>query len=301
VQNNYSTVQRRAGVFLVAASAFCWSLAGLFERAADVDSATLIFLSSAAAFAGLGLASVLHFNAAILTKLANFGRPELLYISASTITTVSCVIALQHTTVANVMAIYATLPFAATAIAFLWLYECVSRRFVIAGLGAVTGAVLTATAAASQNDGIGTLAAFIMTASYACQLVLVKRYPAIDILLVSTVSAAVSAIAAAPFVEQWPLGTNELAASSLYGLVSYGLGTVLALAGSRLIKSGEAGFISMLDVVLSPLWVWIIFSEQPPIFSVIGGTMVLASLAWYLADEGRSSAQSAAGSIAQTG
>jgi drug/metabolite transporter (DMT)-like permease len=68
-----------------------------------------------------------------------------------------------------------------------------------------------------------------------------------------------------------------------------------------LIKSGEAGFISMLDVVLSPLWVWIIFSEQPPIFSVIGGTMVLASLAWYLADEGRSSAQSAAGSIAQTG
>ena len=283
---------RRAGVCLVAASAFCWSLAGVFERAADVGSATLIFWSSIAAFVGLGLASVVQSNTGIVRKLANFGKPELLYIAAATLTTMSCVIALRHTTVANIMVIYASLPFVATAVAYLWLSERVSRKFVIAGLGAVTGAVLTATAAASQNDGIGTLAAFVMTASYACQLVLVKRYPNLDILLVSAISAAVSAMAAAPFVAQWSLGGWELAASSMYGLVSFGLGTVLALAGGRLIKSGEVGFISMLDVVLSPVWVWIIFNEQPPLFSVIGGMIVLGSVAWYLTEEGDVSAPS---------
>ncbi len=277
--------QRRIGVLLVAASALCWSLAGLFERTAAVDAATLIFWSSAAAFAGFALALAVQSSMGTVRKFANIGKPEFLYIAAASITTVSFVIALRHTTVANVMAIYATLPFVATAIAFLWLCERVSRKFILTGLVAVVGAVLTVSAAVSQTDGVGTSAAFIMTAGYACQLVLVKRYPAINILHVSAISAAVSAIAAAPFVEQWSLGVTEFGASALYGLVSFGLGTVLALVGSRLIKSGEAGLVAMLDVVLSPVWVWIAFSERPATFSVIGGAMVLLALAWYLTDE----------------
>jgi drug/metabolite transporter (DMT)-like permease len=78
----------------------------------------------------------------------------------------------------------------------------------------------------------------------------------------------------------------QLTGSALYGLIPYGLGTALALAGGRLVKSGEAGFIAMLDVVLGPVWVWLFFSEQPAVEAVIGGTMVLCAVAWYLSKEG---------------
>jgi drug/metabolite transporter (DMT)-like permease len=42
----------------------------------------------------------------------------------------------------------------------------------------------------------------------------------------------------------------------------------------------------MLDVVLGPVWVWLFFSEQPAVEAVIGGTMVLCAVAWYLSKEG---------------
>ena len=60
------------------------------------------------------------------------------------ISTISYVVALRLTTVANVMIVYAALPFVATAIAFIWLRERVTARFLVASTIALTGIVIMA-------------------------------------------------------------------------------------------------------------------------------------------------------------
>lgn len=276
---------RQAGIGLVAASAVCWSTAGLFVRMADLDSATLVVWSALAACLGLGLACALRLKRGLLPAIANVGLSGLLYVLVAALCTISYVISLRYTSVANVMTIYASLPFVATAIAFLWLKERVSRRFCVAGLVAMGGVAITAGAAATANDVVGLLAGFVMTATFAGQLVIAKRYPEMDILLVTAIAAGVSALVAAPFMTTELPSTLQITGCALYGLVPYALGTALALAGGRLIKSGEAGFIAMLDVVLGPLWVWVFFSEQPTMQALIGGAMVLGAVAWYLSNE----------------
>jgi drug/metabolite transporter (DMT)-like permease len=278
---------RRLGVALVAASAVCWSTAGLFVRVADLDSATLIVWSAIAACLGLGLVCAVRLGRYFLREIVGIGISGVLYVTVAAVCSISYIISLRYTTVANVMTIYAALPFLATAIAFFWLRERVSRPFVIAGAFAMAGVAITAGAAATTDDIIGLVAGFVMTASFAAQLVFAKRYPKMDILLVSAISAGVTAIIAAPFMNtDVVLTPMQLTGSALYGLIPYGLGTALALAGGRLVKSGEAGFIAMLDVVLGPVWVWLFFSEQPAVEAVIGGTMVLCAVAWYLSKEG---------------
>ena len=46
---------------------------------------------------------------------------------------------------------------------------------------------------------------------------------------------------------------------------------ILFTAGARLIAAAQAGLIALLEVVLGPLWVWLIYREQPDGLTLAGG------------------------------
>jgi drug/metabolite transporter (DMT)-like permease len=73
----------------------------------------------------------------------------------------------------------------------------------------------------------------------------------------------------------------------LFGIATTAGAYVLFLIGGRYIPSGEAGLIGMLDVVLSPLWVWWLFDERPSHAALIGGVLVLGAVVWYLGAQRR--------------
>ena len=60
---------------------------------------------------------------------------------------------------------------------------------------------------------------------------------------------------------------------------------ILFMEGAKHIPAAEAGLISMLDVVLGPLWVFLAFGEQPGPMAIVGGTLVLGALVWRLLPE----------------
>jgi drug/metabolite transporter (DMT)-like permease len=76
---------------------------------------------------------------------------------------------------------------------------------------------------------------------------------------------------------------DQLVVLALFGATNTAFAYLLFLIGGRYIPSSEAGLIAMLDVVLGPLWVWLVFAEQPGGAAILGGGLVLASVLWYLA------------------
>ena len=56
------------------------------------------------------------------------------------------------------------------------------------------------------------------------------------------------------------------------------LGLALFTAGARLIPASEVALIALLEVVLGPLWVWIVLSEQPPPLTLVGGGIIILSV-----------------------
>jgi drug/metabolite transporter (DMT)-like permease len=85
-----------------------------------------------------------------------------------------------------------------------------------------------------------------------------------------------------PLMQRTMPSARDLLVLATFGTVTSGLAYLLFLTGSRLIPSGEAGLIALLDVVLGPLWVWLFFAEDPGAAALVGGGIVLASLVWYL-------------------
>jgi drug/metabolite transporter (DMT)-like permease len=273
---------RSYGATLVAAAAVLWSTGGLFVRALDLDVWTM--LAWRALFSALSLAVVIaaRNRARTFSELRKLGWPGLIAIPISFVSITSFVTAVKLTTVANVMIVYATVPFLAAGVSYLWIRERPNRRVLVASGIAFVGIALMAGAAPRLQDVAGNAVAFLMTFTFAVQLVMARRYPALPMAPVNCGGAALCALVFFPLASSTVPSAHELFILVLFGVATTGGAYVLFLIGGRHIPSGEAGLIGMLDVVLSPLWVWWLFDERPGTAALVGGITVLGAVVWYL-------------------
>jgi drug/metabolite transporter (DMT)-like permease len=277
---------RSYGVTLVATAGVLWSTGGLFVRAlSSLDLWTMVVWRSL--FAALALAVVIAAlnRSRSLDAFRRLGLPGLIAIPIALVSMTSFVTAVWLTTVANVMIVYATVPFIAAGIGLLWNGERPSRRMLTASGFAFLGVAIMAGASASLDDLLGCAVALLMTVTFATQLVMARRYPTLAMAPVNAAGAALCAVIFFPFAASQIPDAQQLGILLLFGIATTAGAYVLFLIGGRYVPSGEAGLIGMLDVVLSPLWVWWLFDEQPSTAALIGGAIVLASVLWYLGAE----------------
>jgi drug/metabolite transporter (DMT)-like permease len=87
-------------------------------------------------------------------------------------------------------------------------------------------------------------------------------------------------LVAAPFVSLTGAGALDVTLLATLGICQIGLGFVLLTIGGRLIPAGEVALITLLEIVLGPLWVWLFVSERPGTATLIGGAVVLFAVAF---------------------
>ena len=57
-----------------------------------------------------------------------------------------------------------------------------------------------------------------------------------------------------------------------------GVGLALLTIGARLIPPAEVALISLIEIVLGPLWVWLAYDERPTTATLVGGLVVVAAV-----------------------
>lgn len=125
------------------------------------------------------------------------------------------------------MTVYAALPFIATGIAFFALRERLTIHFILCGLVASLGIVTMSSADVARDDILGICAAFVMTAGFAAALVQAKKYPFLDMTLITIASAVASGLIAPPLMQIALPEPQQLLACALLG------GRVPVAAGCR--------------------------------------------------------------------
>ena len=84
---------------------------------------------------------------------------------------------------------------------------------------------------------------------------------------------------AVPFAHPGSVDARNLVLLILLGAGQIGLGLALLSIGARLIPAAEIATITLLEVVLGPLWVWMAVSERPSTATLIGGAIVVVGRA----------------------
>jgi drug/metabolite transporter (DMT)-like permease len=275
---------RALGIALVAGATVLWSTAGFFVRLLDLDNWTMQAWRSL--FGALSLLAIIVGQHGRRTPQAfrAIGLVGLAAVPIATISMFTYVAALKLTTVANVAVVYATVPFIAAAVAFVWNGERSTRRTIIASAIALVGICIMVGSATRGGDLAGDALSLLMTVAFAVQLVMARRYPSLSMAPVNALGAMLCALLCWPLMPGVSVSPSQLLILAAFGTTTMGVSYLLFLTGGRRIPSGEAGLIGLLEVVLAPLWVWIGFGEIPARAAVVGGTLVLGAVVWYLSD-----------------
>jgi drug/metabolite transporter (DMT)-like permease len=91
-------------------------------------------------------------------------------------------------------------------------------------------------------------------------------------------SQAILVAAFLPLATPGQISGDDLAWLAALGIGQIGLGFALLTVGARLIPAAQVGLITLLEVVLGPVWVWLALDERPGTLTLLGGTVVIAAI-----------------------
>lgn len=269
--------QHRRGRLYVAAAAVAWSTAGLFQRELTVDLATQ--LAGRAFFAVLAILAfvALAERGRVVRGFLAIGRAGLVMAALMAISSGAFIAALNYTSVANVLFLQALAPVLA-AVFGTFVGERVSRRTWTAIAVAVAGVALMV-GGPSRPSPTGLALSLLMSVSFAATIVITRHQRQVSMAPATCLSQAAVFVCAAPFASASSIGGEDLALLAGLGITQIGLGLIFLSIGARLIPAAEVALITLLEIVLGPLWVWLVLGERPGTTTLIGGAIVLGAVA----------------------
>lgn len=195
---------------------------------------------------------------------------------------VGFVFSINHTSVANTLFLLSAAPFAAALLGWLVLGETVSRATWLAMLGAFAGVAIMIGEGIAKSDLFGDLTALGAALGFAGFSVALRRGREVDmlpaVLFAGIISAVTSAAVAMAMGTGLVIPLRDIAVSFTYGGVGIAGGLLLFTLGSRHVPAAELTLLSLTEVILGPIWVWLAFAEEPSRMTLLGGAILLGSI-----------------------
>jgi drug/metabolite transporter (DMT)-like permease len=265
------------GIALVSLATIAWASGGLFTRLLPFDLWTIVFWRGVFAMLFIG-AYVLHRRRVDPPAKSRAGIEGYLVAGLSCATIVLFPAAFQHTSVANAFTIIAALPFVTAAIAWIWMRERPSTASMVASGFALLGIVIMVGPTAG-GPRLGDLLAILGTISQGLMTVIIRRHPGVRMLPMAWLAVVLSVLVSFPLADHlWDLTARDYAVAAGFGLVPMTLGMMLYVVGSGQIPATLSALINTMEAPLGALWAWVGIGEVPAVETIVGGSIVLASV-----------------------
>ena len=275
---------RWAGVLLVSAAALIWSSGGLIVRLlAGVDSWTIVFWRSLAALLFLLCFGLATEGAGFVRAFGRLGLAGLLISLCYVVASVSLVVALKLTSVADVLILMSCAPLLAALIGRLQLGETLTPLGWLALLGSIVGAGIMVSDSYARGSITGDLVAMAIAVAQAVAIVIFRRHRNVSMIPGISLAMLAAALAVLPLASFAPMRVADAGLLGFFGAGQLGLGLALFATGARKIPAAETAMLGVMEPVIGPVWVWLLLGEQPSPAGLTGGAIVLAALVLFIA------------------
>ena len=274
----------RQGVFLVLLAGVFWSTMGLGIRFMEVANVwQILFYRSWALSPFLFLVIALRSGGRPLPVIRRVGPAGVVGGLGLVLAFAGGIFALQSTTVANAMFLFAAAPFFAALLGWFILREGIRSATWIAMAVAVIGISVMVWEGISLGQMSGNLAALLSALGFAV-FTIALRWRKLDDMMPTVFLAGIFTIItsgivcySAGYTLDIPL--NDILISLSMGVFQVGAGLTIYTIGSKSVPAAELTLLSMTEVVLGPFWVWIVLGEVASLYTLLGGTVLLAAIA----------------------
>lgn len=280
------------GVFYVLIAATLWSLMALAIRQIEVAGTwAVLFWRSAGVVLVLGAIIWWRSGGKLLSRLRGVGLPGVVGGLGLVFAFAGAIFAIQATTVANAVFLFSASPFLAAVLGWLLLREPVRWATWAAILLAGVGMFIMVREGLAAGALAGNVAALLSALGFAV-FTLALRWGKLSDMTPAIVIGAVFSMLAAVVVQSF-LGQSliapprDIAIALAMGAIILALGMALYTAGSTVIPAAELTLLSMIEVLLAPLWVWLLLGETASTGTFAGGAILMAAVAFNALSGGR--------------
>ncbi len=231
----------------------------------------------------LAILAIVH-EGRVMDQIRAVGRCGILLALVFTGSTVFFILALTHTAVADALIIVAIAPLVAALLSRSFLGEAVPLRTWLAICFTLLGIGLLVFEDLGSGSLWGDFFALCCAICIGASLTITRHGRAVSMVPAMSLAGTLTALVALPLA-LWlepghlvPAG-SQLVAVLLMGLIVAPVSFALITAGPRYLPAAEVGLLMLMETVLGPLWVWLVIGEYPGDWALLGGSIVIATLA----------------------
>ncbi len=280
-----NSIEQRRGLIFVFMAGVLWSTVGLGIRLIDEATVWQILLYRSISLS-LFLATVIYLRSRgnLFEVVKAAGLPGCIAGLALVGAYSGGIYGIQSTSVANAMLLFASAPFMAAILGWIFLREKVRKATWIAILFAILGiGIMVQDKTQGGAALLGNLAALGSAFGFAVFTVALRwgrsgdMLPAVFLsgIFAIFITSSICLFSGLPF----QISVNDTSISMGMGVFQVGAGLVLYTLGSKTLPAAELTLLSLAEVLLGPLWVYLFLNEVATLNTFFGGLVLLLAIA----------------------
>ena len=267
------------GYILVLFGGFCLSWGGFIVR--SFEEATvweMLFLRSFFFLLALTVFLISIYKKNTVKIIKDSGFPGVLGGFVMSFSFVAFVLAMNSTTVANVVFIISTQTMFLAIFGYFYLKEKVSLIGSISIFLAMSGIAIMVGDSISSGSLFGNLVALAIPINFAILVMIIRKNTNLDMVPAIFYSGVFSLIYGFFLTESFEFTTHDILMGFLLGVPQLALGFICITIGSRTTASATVGLLMLMETLCAPIWVWVFLNEIPPLSVFIGGAVIISAI-----------------------
>ncbi|MGE4318373.1 MAG: DMT family transporter [Deferribacterales bacterium] len=272
---------RSKGISYVLAGVLLMSLDAVFVRLSGLPGWNASFLFGLFSFIAMCLFTQ-FFQEGVVTAIRNGGAVIILSGMIMGGSGNTFVLAVKETAVANVVLIMSSTPLFSALFSRIFLKEKTGAKTWIATAVTLAGIFIIVKGSLTSEGIKGDLLAVAATAFASFNYVLWRKYPKISRSMAVGMGGFFIALFSSFGMQASSFNLYGVAVMAVMGLLTAPFGRTFVSTSARYIMATEISLYSLLRTVITPVIIWAVFREMPPSATFFGGSLMMASVLWYI-------------------
>ena len=251
----------------------------IFIRLSNIETWGMLFYRGAIPFVVVLVGLIFFYKNNLFKALVGIGYPGIFYVISFSICNITFIISIQNTNVANTLVMIAMAPMLSAILGSIFLKEIPDQKTWFAIIITLISVTYIFYDSIEMGNFYGDLFGIITAFGLACNAVIARYAKNRDLVPSAVIGKLCVAIFAFFFVDSFTLVDTDLIIVPLMCVMCVAIPFVLVTIAPRFIPAEEVNLFFLLETIIGPFWVWVVIKEQPSVETILGGTVIILTIA----------------------
>ena len=251
----------------------------LFIRLSSIDTWGLVFYRGIIPFFAVFFGMLLIYRLNFFKILMTSGIHGIIYVITFSITNITFVVSIQNTNVANTLVMIATAPMLSAILGGIFLKEPPDKKTLISIIITFLSVIYIFFDSLKLGNFYGDILGFITAIGLAVGAVTIRSAKSKNLVPAAVIGKLIVASFALLFVKNFALINQDIIIVPLMCILCVAIPFVLVTIAPRFIPAAEVNLFFLLETIIGPIWVWLVIKEQPSVETLVGGIVIIITIA----------------------